>query len=296
MREAKLEPASVAFRRDQRTTHERLRPSGLVAVEERPRERLANSNQLEHPALGRIELTDPCRDQLQQPSPGPEWTPPPPQPRLVDEQAALEALEDEFAHHERYPPAHLPEPVLRLTVDIATDHPLDQLAGLLERERLQLQVLAAVVLPDRDHRVRHRLAAPDRRDHRRLACGGDLLHEHCRSRIEQVRVVDEQDDPTTVLASADGPTRTSEQLRGRRVHIAVHGEETGKRAERNRAPGLRRRHPHRRAAAVCRGFEHLRRQPRLPHARRPRDHDPGRVASSEQLLAERKLLASTDER
>jgi hypothetical protein len=185
--------------------------------------------------------------------------------------------------------------MLRLPVDLAANHGLYEQAGFLEREGLQLEVLAAVVLPERDDRVRGRLTCPDRGDHGCLIRGGQLLDEHRRRRIEEMRVVDEQRNRAAILARDDRFARSEQEVEQRRRHIGVRRQQVRERAERNRAAGLCRRHAHGRVARVLRGAHHLLGQPRLADPRRASHDDPPPLPAREERPAEGDLLAAADQ-
>ena len=71
---------------------------GLVAVEERPRKRLADCDQLEQrSSIGR-ELADPVADQLQEPASGTDVAAPAPEPVVFDEPLPLEPVEHQLAN------------------------------------------------------------------------------------------------------------------------------------------------------------------------------------------------------
>ncbi len=119
---------------------------------------------------------------------------PTPEVEFFHEHATIEPLQHELTQHERHSSARLPQRVLGPTLELSPQRRFQEQACLLTGKGLELEEGAAVVLPQRRHRIMGLLTRADGQKPDRILVGDKLVHEHRRGRIEQMRVVDTQDE------------------------------------------------------------------------------------------------------
>ncbi len=259
------------------------------------RQRLAERDELDRLALLGVQAGHAPVDQLDQRGRDAGAPAQPPPAALGGQRAALQRADDQLAHVERVALADREGPALDVLLDRRAQRGLQQRAGLLLRQVLQLQPGGARVLPQRDHRVRRRLPAAHGGDDERGAGRGQMQDEGGRGGVEQMRVVDADDQRLAGGALAQRLDAAAQQLQAV-VGARALGHQLGEGAQRDRRGGAGRVHPLRRGAARSRGGQQLARQSRLPDARRAADDGAraGRVLAREQQPLE--LVIPADER
>ncbi len=160
------------------------------AARHRERQRLTEGDQRERIALRLLELVQARMDQVGQPPRRDERSARPPQVARLVERTLVDRGAYQLAQEEQVPARELPETVDRAPLDRPPQCIRQEHVGLVARQRLELEVVAAAVLPQRRDRVGCGLARALRGQHRGCPLDRQPVHEHGARVVEQVRVVD----------------------------------------------------------------------------------------------------------
>ncbi len=193
MREPQLQAAPAADRLEQTVPLQPGEDSRRSDAFEHARlDRLFGTDELEELPLAGLESADPRLDQLEQARPGHDRSTPTPDAADACERAPREPLPYELVQVEGIPLGGIPKSVRRRSPDIAVEHLREERGDVGFRERLQLDVVARPVFPERHDRIRHRLAGADCGDHERPSARGEPVRHGGRGAVEQVRIVDRE--------------------------------------------------------------------------------------------------------
>ena len=245
---------------------------GRQPLDLRHRERLRQREQLDGGALLAGELVDPAADELDQRRGHRRRPREPPEAAIGDQAAAVDGAEHELARVQRIALAAIEHPALRLLLHGPTERGLDQRPHRLVAEALQLEPLRAAVLPQRDDRVRARLARAHRGDDEHAGPRRQVQHERSGRGIEQLGVVDAEHDRASRGALAQQLRALAQEVE--RL-LGAHGrrQQTGEGAERDHRRAARRLHPLRHRALVFELGQNLASEARLADAGACSDDD-----------------------
>ncbi len=219
----------------------------------------------------------------------------PPESGRVDEGAGVNGAADQLPDVQGVSPADLGHPVECLLLHRVAERRLDERADVLVAELPELHSRRRVVLPERDDRIRARLAGADRREDERRRGGGEVKDEGRRRRVEQLRIVDTEHHRTTASPGAQLLAAASEQrddVIGANLvgyEISDGPERYGRRAAGGLDPA------HERAVALGGGLS-LASQARLTHAGAGNDNYPMTTRVGTRRRDRLKFAITPDER
>ncbi len=253
------------------------------------RERLGDGKECERVEIGRVEIGEPDRQQVAERGGHAQLAGPDPCVAPLHERAVVERGAHQLPQPERVAARDVPEPLRHCIVDDASQRFLGELRDLVGRQRLQLDAVAEVVLPERDDGVGRRLTAADRDDRDHDTLGHQPVQQRRRRIVEQVRVVDEQDEaasPGSRLEAIDDRV-DGEHVDGRTVR-----QQRPERAEGKRRRATRRDEADDLVVALALVGEG-RREPGLADAGDAREHDP--APASDRVRGHAELGLAPDE-
>jgi hypothetical protein len=117
-----------------------------------------------------------------------------------EELVTFDRLENDLAKEQGIPSGEPVELRGSPVVQRAAERGLEEKSELGLCERLQLELVEELVLPERADRVGYRFAAPHRDEESRVAGKRQLVSEHRRRVVEKMRVVDDQQQPVGKVA------------------------------------------------------------------------------------------------
>ena len=258
--------------------------------------RTCKRDRLEHTPPRTINLADPRRDQLPQPSPHLQLALPAPKPIGQGQNAPFDPVQYQLPQHEGRAPACLPQSVLGAPIDPTSENALEQRASLHSRQRLKLQKAAAVVLPQSGHSIRHRLTTTKRQKHHHPTARHQLMHERRRRRIKQMRVIHAQHQLVPRGPLPQNKPRLSQQTKRSRRSTRLRREQVRQCTQRDRPSRHRSRSTNRDPTQLLGRGEHLPHQTSLPNPRRSSHYHTRCATALETRLTNSKLLPPADDR
>ena len=258
--------------------------------------RTCKRDRLEHTPPRTINLADPRRDQLPQPSPHLQLALPAPKPIGQGQNAPFDPVQYQLPQHEGRAPACLPQSVLGAPIDPTPENALEQRASLHSRQRLKLQKAAAVVLPESGHSIRHRLTTTKRQKHHHPTARHQLMHERRRRRIKQMRVIHAQHQLVPRRPLPQNEPRLSQQTKRSRRSTRLRREQVRQCTQRDRPSPHRSRSTNRDPTQRLGRGEHLPHQTSLPNPRRSSHYHTRCATALETRLTNSKLLPPADDR
>ena len=191
---------------------------------------------------------------------------------LGDQATIVHGAEHELARVQGGALAAVQDPALDLLLDRSAQRRFHECPHRGLVEAMKLEPLRAAVLPQRDDRVRARLARAQRGDHEHVGARRQVLHECGRGRVEELGVVDANDDSSPRRAGAQRVCAVAQEVEG---VLGAHrvGQQAGERPEgdhRRAAGGL---DPFGHRACTLERGERLAAEARLARARLGPQHD-----------------------
>jgi hypothetical protein len=140
-------------------------------------ERLAQGEQLEHRPLRSGQMAEPQRHQLHQATAGTQLGPESPVPALLDQGAGFDGPGHQLSQDQRVAFAAVEHMTERRLIHGPSEHHDEQLFGGRVVKGAQLNAFGRPVFPERDHRVRRRLAPPHGRQNGGRPGQRQLVHQ-----------------------------------------------------------------------------------------------------------------------
>ena len=275
MRQPRLQAPPVRTDLDQPERLHLLDRLGVGQPGEHPHaDRLGEGQHLHDRALGVREPPDPRRDELGQPRRQLRTARPAPPTAGRGQPARLHLPLDQVTQIQRVTPGDPPQVMRGRAAHRATERGPEQTSGLRLGQRGQIQPLQVLVLPQPGDRLGRRFPAADRENDARITAQNQMLHQRRGQVVEQVRIVHHHDEkPFRLHPREQGRPGTVQQRR--RVLARTERTQTGRESrERQRPRRGRAHHPTDRRAPPLRPLCDNPGQQRLPHPRRPGEHQP----------------------
>jgi hypothetical protein len=150
-----------------------------------------HGGQFQHGPLGIGQVTQPQRDQIDQPGRGAQAAAKTPETAVGGQRSTIQRPAYQLPQYHRVTAAAIGQLPHRRRVHRAREHFDQQLLDRHVVQDAQLDPLSRAVLPQRRHRVRRRLTRADGDQDRRRLGQSQLVHQRRRPAVQQMRVIHE---------------------------------------------------------------------------------------------------------